>query len=443
MKEYRKVVWAEGVMLGQQHFQVWEEYLFHQQKITQQHTNPFHWGIVSLDIDEHYLCQGIVKVKRCIAIMPDRRLIDFNDANDGPLTLNLPDKEPQDLNLYLALPHEELVSGISGYPKVAHHSPCWQGYYAPQKDLYDTERTREVLLGRQNIILSTDIENLAKYTTIKIANLSIDKAQGVYYLDSNFIPAAIKIAATENLSTWLNNFVRVIDKQLNSIKKQLKINFNLQNKFEYTGFIYLNIAKVLSENLVKLRILQQNQLLHPFELYVACTTFLGVLASNTDEQYLPIKYNHHKLTAIFQDIFTDFNSLIAKSCPKKHSQIKLVQISANKYHSTEITQQILENKNFCLAIYCDSTDYSSIERIQLQIKIASPATLDDIINSFTQGIDLHHLKKPEENIATKSNCYYFQLDSSSVTWQNVLKEQKIAFFINQELAHVMFELIYF
>ena len=91
----KKVIWAEGVMLGQQHFQQWEKYYQRQQRLLYMAINPLHWGLIDLQLDVEALLNNKILVKKCSAIFPHGMLVNF-DATDSTyqLTLELtPDQE--------------------------------------------------------------------------------------------------------------------------------------------------------------------------------------------------------------------------------------------------------------------------------------------------------------------------------------------------------------
>ena len=52
MDKLRKMVWAEGVLLGQQHFQQWENFFNQQHVVCLQAQSPFAYGLTVLSIDE-------------------------------------------------------------------------------------------------------------------------------------------------------------------------------------------------------------------------------------------------------------------------------------------------------------------------------------------------------------------------------------------------------
>lgn len=185
MKASRKVVWAEGVMLGQQHFQQWEMYLQNQQRTFHTYANPEHWGIAELEWDESFLAHGVIRLNRCLALLKDRRWVDFDHQHDEPLTCTIPENATNTLNIFLILPEIEKVTGINGYPES--DNAAWQGVYQSVHDMYDSARQREVLMAKQNLslMLAEDIPD-SGVSTIKLAELEYNCQQQTYRFNRSF-----------------------------------------------------------------------------------------------------------------------------------------------------------------------------------------------------------------------------------------------------------------
>ena len=82
MRALQKIVWAEGVFLGQQHFQLWDSYLEQSQIKRVNAVSPFAWGIITLEIDESALLNSIFKVNACALIFPQGELIELVDQEN-------------------------------------------------------------------------------------------------------------------------------------------------------------------------------------------------------------------------------------------------------------------------------------------------------------------------------------------------------------------------
>lgn len=445
MSSYQKIIWAEGVMLGQQHFQQWEHYIQHPHKLSQQNIHPLNWGVADLAIDESNLTHGFVQIKRCLALLPDFRWVDFDDENDAPLRLNLPAESPAYLNIYLSLPCSEQASGISGYLANDNIVPTWLGNYQNIKDKYDCSKVREVLLAHQNIKLTFDKSSLAQSTTIKLAVIKFDAIQGLYRIDKSYIPPVLNINASRNLSSWLIEFTGKIKQNIQKISIQKEKYSHSHNQFGFGDFIYFNLVKTLTTHLPKLLNIQMTQQLHPFHLYESCLYLLGELSGfsiDAKTNFTVISYDQNNLSYVFNYINESFDTLIEQAIPINNFDISLTRLSENLYRTTELIN-IVKEKTYCLAIHIESPSQDLIDNIQLQIKIASPSHINEIINSFTQGASLQYIAKPHKNILAKQNYQYFTINTDSNEWQSIIEEKSISFFVSQSISNLPIELISF
>ena len=86
----QRVVWAEGLFLGQQHFQQWDRNL---QREIHQRTDlarSHGWGVVSLNLLEEPLGIGQCRIESLSAILPNGQWVQFDSQRDGdPLLCDL------------------------------------------------------------------------------------------------------------------------------------------------------------------------------------------------------------------------------------------------------------------------------------------------------------------------------------------------------------------
>ncbi|NKB47671.1 MAG: hypothetical protein GKR77_07785, partial [Legionellales bacterium] len=79
-----KLLWAEGVILGQQQFQQWDAY-WQQTLTTHLHTlSPHHWGMLTYAIDQPQLTIGEFTLQQCRAIFPNGVLVHYQAQRQLP-----------------------------------------------------------------------------------------------------------------------------------------------------------------------------------------------------------------------------------------------------------------------------------------------------------------------------------------------------------------------
>lgn len=442
MPANRKMVWAEGMLLGQQHFQQWDHYLHHQRCLIQQHIAPYNWGVAILETDDSFLPQGIFRLNRCVALLEDGRWIDFDSVFDEPLTVTIPKDAQGKLAIYLALPISESVAGITGYPTMG--ASAWEADYKVIHDQYDTSRGREICLSRQNLRLLLDDAPKDNLAIIKIAELHYDTNQLAFKSCIHYYPPLLKMNACPGMISWIAGFKSVLLQLIKRLNAQKMKHRHIQNQFGYSDFMYFNLIKTLTAHLPAFGELQRAPVLHPFHLYQACINLIGELWGFLDEplceQALP-SYRHHAIADVFTDLKDRFVALIERVMPVNTVDIMLQKLSETQYQSASIVDKDLQVKHFCLAVYHEKMTQALIDKIGAQIKIAAPSQLNNIVTSFTQGIEFNYVAEPGKDLTAKRHYHYFLLDKQSQGWSDVVAEKKLAIFVSHDLISLPIELI--
>lgn len=114
IKAPAKPVWAEGVLLAQQHFQLFDEYHEQNQIVRQGLTSSLVYGIQHLTIDESALTRGLLKITNFKLLLENGRLLEFDRQQHDELKLEL-DANQDEVVIYIAIAANKVVSNIEGY----------------------------------------------------------------------------------------------------------------------------------------------------------------------------------------------------------------------------------------------------------------------------------------------------------------------------------------
>lgn len=439
----RKVVWAEGILLTQQHFQHWDLFLQRQNRYLQNQALAFPWGIALLELDDSYLPQGLIRVNRCTALLKDGRWIDFDHHYDGVLSQEIPTDATGDLTVSLALPIQESVAGISGYvnPNVP---VAWCGDYQTVSDLHDSERVREVLFAKQDIKLMIGKSSLPGYSLLQVAVLEYHPKQASYRVNQTFFPSMLKACASPGFLAWISSFTSELARQLRLLSEQKEKHRQVHHPFGQEDFIYFNLMKDLTEYWTRFSALQSTAEMHPYEIYDVCCgllgALLGYLSDPLDEPPMP-QYHHDRLGEIFSTIRMRFDTLMKQILPVDTLEITLHKINDVHYESVTLESVVLDQHEFYLMLYHETLTQALVDKILAQVKIAAPSKLMQIIHTFTQGIELTYLPFPARDLLARRHYHCFKLNKQSNGWLEVVTEGRLALFTGQELSAHSFELI--
>ncbi len=427
LSDVQKVVWAEGVLLGQQHFQQWDRYQAFAQHFISHATQMFAYGIKHLVIDEELLTNGQLVIRELSAILPNGFILNYDARYDEPLALALNAKSPQQTTtaIYLALPLAQ--------------STCWKTYYQLLPDQHDTERKREVLLAKPNLTLLKADESQDQYHVLPIAVLTHD-GFGHYRLDETFIPTALSVNATHVLPDLLRRLIELL-----SAKNRVLLDRRRQFHGEVTEFgqhdlTHFLLLQLFNSTLPLLQHYYQFATLHPHKLYEVLISFAGSLMAFGQEQNLPI-YNHDKLTETFSDLFQTLNTLLENAMPSRMASLRLIRESDTLYAVDSIDSSLFAKSSFFIAVLHESADLQWLAPFARQVKLGARSVIESIVISALPGVKLTHMQRPPSKLPIKAGYEYFYIEPQGDFWDQIKVERTLALFTPLDFMKAQIELV--
>ncbi len=441
MKDLSKVVWAEGVFLGQQHFQIWDRYLETSQQLRSKALHPFAWGLLSSVVDDKALENGKFRLQQCSVIFPDGRLVTYDAAVDPALACELHAGGGQTVEIYLGLPSNHQVEGISGYPGRSQHC-AWQADYRQMGDEYDVSREREVLLARPNLALLTGDDRREQFVCVKIAEL-INQGDGSYSLVQQYVPPLVRIGASAHLKALLGRMLEGVGARLRSLNER-RVNLSGgATEFARTDPAQFLLLQSLSAIYPQLLHLQQNPDLHPELLYrTLCQSIGGLCAFNPELEAGAIpRYQHDALSSVFATFERLLGEVVNITMTTRSASLQLSRETDSLLSVADIDEQTLQQCSLFLEVLFEADDPVWITDFARQIKVASRATIELTVASALPGICMVHTQRPPNKLSTKSGYEYFRLEPRGDFWTKVLEERSLALFLPQAFASATINLV--
>ncbi len=429
MNALHKVVWAEGIFLGQQHFQAWDRQLEASQQLRSRALHPFAWGVLACSVDEKALETGCFRLQNCQVIFADGRLASYDAAEQPALALQLEAGGGQTVEIYLALPANQQVEGISGYPARGQIS-AWQADYRQLGDEYDPGREREVLLARPNLLLLTGGEGRDQFATLKIAE-AVNQGDGSYRLVKEYVPPLVRIGASAYLKSLLGRMVEGVGARLRTLHER-RLHFSGgPGEFARTDPGQFLLLQSLGGIYPQLQHLQQTPDLHPELLYrVLCQT-LGHLCAfhpEFDPSALP-RYQHGDLTTVFRAFERQLAEILNLAMGSRSASLNLVRETDSLRSAQDLDQSSLQQLTLFLEVLHEADDPTWITDFARQIKVASRGTIEITVASALPGIRVVHTQRPPNKLTTKSGYEYFRLEARGEVWNRVLEERSLALYL--------------
>ena len=423
----KKVVWAEGVLLGQQHLQQWDNYNHERQDLLAKLSSPFMWGIKKLIWDEESVLYGKLIIKHCEVIFPNGRVIKYDSRVETPLSYALTPEHANCESIYLAVPISNHIKSITGYSNQT-GSSGWSGVYHCILDEQDADREREVLFAHPNLFLLSSKEERGTFYSLKIAEV-IKKNLGEFVLEPVFIPACLSIETSQTLMMFLNAKIELISSKINLLQSRRQ-----QCQLQWQEYLLLQL---FNSFLPELYFFKSYPQFHPAELYRVCIRLAGALIP---EIALPM-YDHSNLSAVFSELDKLLKQLIEQAIPSRMAVLQWVRETEFLYTSEHIDSRLFQKNSFYLAVTVDAPVMEWLSHFTHQIKVGARSAIEAIVSSALTGLVLHHIQRLPNKLSVKSGYEYFYLEPKGEFWEQIKSEQSLSLFVSQGFSKAQIELL--
>ncbi|SDL99779.1 type VI secretion system protein ImpJ [Geoalkalibacter ferrihydriticus] len=440
MDGLRKIVWAEGVFLGQQHFQQWDRYQEMVQGLFARSLNPLTWGLLELRIDPPALENGRLRVERCLALLPDARLVYYDAGVDPPLMCELGGRGGESFEVYLCLPGNRQVNGISGYSGKSHLC-AWQADYREVADEYDGGRSREVLLARPNLLLLSADQPRDAFTALPIARV-LNEGDGTYRLLPEFIPPVARIGASARLGSLLSGMVEIVGARLRALNERKNAFGGGAGEFAQADPLNFHLLQILSGAWPLLQHFQHNPELHPEFLYRSLVPVLGSLKAfaGGDSGEIP-GYRHEALESVFPPLTALLEKLMDVQTRQRSAAVLLERENECLWRAEGLAPDLLQRATFFLEVDHGGDDPNWISDFARQVKVGPRSGIELMVASALPGVRLVHTQRPPAQMPVRSGCEYFRLESRGDFWNKMVDEGSVAVFVSHPFAQAAVALV--
>ncbi|AJQ93818.1 type VI secretion system baseplate subunit TssK [Gynuella sunshinyii] len=440
MKGFRKVIWAEGVFLGQQHFQAWDIYQSHYQKLKTRIYEPHFWGVKELEWNEAALQNSRLELVRCLAVFPDGSLIDYDRKYDKPVSYDLSTLNSESQVLALSFPSNDMADSITGYAPSG-SSVGWHAQHVEVPDQYDPSRKRDVLLGQPNMHLHISGEDRANNVSLNVVRV-IRSYDNAFELDKNYIPPVLSLDAAPVLSEQLGSVIDILQSQFRSLHEK-RVGLGDVGSFLSSDLADFLLQSELTEALAELRVMGDNKAVPAIDFYRLLRRYHDRIALHLAPEKVPFNgtYEHNDLTSSFSTLYQSVRAVLGAERKRAEAGIAIEALSPGRFQSTKISQEAFEKCSFYLSVYIDASDTSWIAQFPAFFKVASPSLIENMVASATPGVQLVHTQRVPQKIRIKSGYEYFLITKSGDVWASICRDQQFSAFAFGEFAHAKVELI--
>ncbi len=439
-------LWAAGTLLSPQQFQQqarWEAWTNECiARLAQVHP----WGVLVAAFDVDALKLGKLKAQRLQLRMPDGTLIDTDRADALPPALELSRVLADDSHhaiFLLALPLEQGNGNNCVLDGSREDRPTRyrQGWRAVQ-DLYgDESQSISVMEHQLSLRLSSD--DNGDYLTCPVTRLVRD-AQGIWSIDSGYVPPLLSFAAHAGLLAQLDNLLTQL-----SAKRQRLMGMRRESNQRMADFAVADVSLFWLLNALNtyqpiLADIMANPARHPEQIYLELAKLAGSLSTFSlehDIEQIPA-YRHEQLEQVLAPLMSLISTLLEASLPSRVIALELEEAGANRWKVSLNDPRLREpdGADFYLSVR------SRLSAAQLQsqfphlCKVGTPDDVDHLVNAALDGIPLQPLSHVPAAIPLRLENQYFALELGHSKGRAMLAAGVCAFYVPATLIDARLEL---
>ncbi len=436
----QKIVWAEGLFLGQQHFQQWDRVFQKDIQQRAQLANPHGWGLVSMHLLEEALEMGQCRLESITAILPSGRWVVHDSQRDGgPLICDL-SAGGERVDVWLSLPDNDRVSGINGYREQGRLC-AWRADYLEVADEHDPSRTREIIIGKPNLSLLRGDECREHFTAFKVASFE-QQGDGRYQKVESYIPPVAVLQASEALQAWLVRIRDLLSARVRQLSQQRNSYGDIADMGSREMGQFLRLLQ-LRPSLAALDHLIQQDNSQPETLYREMIRLISGLRDfqpDMPELELPV-YQHADLGGVFTTLEDLLRESLVQSAKTASTALSLKQESPALLMAEGVPWTGLDRQHLYLGVYHESDDPNWVTDFSRQAKSGSREDLELILASALPGIRLSHTQRPPNKLPVKSGFEYFRFEPSGEFWPRALEAESLAVFLPGQFQESRYELL--
>lgn len=431
-----KIAWLESQYLYPHHFQQQERYFEHILEQRSKAIKAFVYGFTSLEINRAQLNERKFSLLNVKGIMPDGCTFDNLLNANQPTPLEIP-TTVKNQHIYLALPTYQpgfqFLTTDNGNQQIGR-------YKLEEADVYDyssTHSTERIEVARLQLRFLLESEELGGFTYLPIAKIIEVTPEGAIILDKNFIPPVINVKADPTLSYYLENIIGLLEQRGNALSARFQSSKNNGGSSAVADFMLLQLINRYEPRLQHLHHIASKT--HPEFLYFELLGLMGELATFTtlEKRPLPIPtFTHDDLYHCFQPLIQNINLHLSSVLEQTAISLPVEKRQYGIYVSPITDRSLLESTRLILAIKAKMPTNELKTYLPDHLKIGSVDTIRDLVNNQLTGVTITSLAIAPREITYHAGFVYFELDSNSDHWKNLMKSAGFAFHIAGELPEL-------
>jgi type VI secretion system protein ImpJ len=443
MKFLSRVVWSEGMYLAPHHFQTQSRYFEDSIAFLSSSLWREPWGLLHVELDSKAIENGRAALLHASGIFPDGLAFDIPTSDAAPPTRELTQLFPTsatELLLFLAVPARK----NDGYDSNIAEPSANARYLTTSRTLRDETNgidEREVELARKNLRLLTERELTPEMLALPLARVTRNH-RGVLVYHEEFVPATLRISASDALMRMLKQLLEIIGEKSATITRGAE----RPERFE-PGVSALDIANYwflhsLHSALPPLRHLIHTRHAHPADCFLELSRLAGALctfAVDSDPRDLP-EYDHRDPGPSFRALSAHIRRHLEIVVPSNTIMLAFTPAGSYMHQAAVTDERCLRRARWILGVRSSIGESEQLHLVPRLIKVCSARFVPELVKRALPGLTLTHLPVPPTAIRAVADMQYFSIDTSGACWEHILHTKSVGVYIPGEIADPEFTL---
>ncbi len=434
-----KVIWSEGLFLQPQHLQQQDRHL---EALIEARTGPlaaYHWGFVTLALDEPQLALGRLAIAAARGILPDGTPFDFPAADAAPAPLEIP-LDAKDVLVLLALPVRR--AGGQEADLDGDDATGLTRYAVSELDAGDStapEHGALIQVGRLRLRLILATAATDAYACIGVARVIERRADNQVMLDQAYIAPALAVREHPALAGYARELHGLLHQRGEALAASLG-EPGRGGVAEIADFLFLQTVNRFEPLFAHL---QEAALVHPERLYAACLALAGDLAIFARESRRPLafpSYRHDDLEETFRPLVAELRRELSITIERAATPIELQERRHNIRVAIIPDRELLRSAGFVLAVNAQVPAEVLRSRFPLQVKIGPAEKIRDLVNLQLAGIRLTAMAVAPRQIPYHAGFTYFELERGGELWGQLEQSSALALHVAGDFPGLTLEL---
>jgi type VI secretion system protein ImpJ len=446
-QDRKRVVWFEGMTLDPHHFQQWDRYRQDVLNARLRAVAPNGWGLLEGVVDEERLANGEFSLLQCTAVMPDGLVVDLPGTSPVPEARSVQEhlaSTQETVQVLLAVPDRR--SGGRNVQLQGSNGTRDPRFIAESSNVEDEntgDNPRPVEVAHTNVQVRFDDESMQGYSTLPVAQIT--RTGNGFELAEEYVPPCVRIGASGRLTEMTRRMLELLVARSGELREHQQEAF-AQRELSPSDIRSLNLMGTLNAYIPQLNQHLSDPNTHPKALLTTLTALAGELSSYVEDapvqpRDLPT-YDHEAPSEAFRQIETTLRQMLGEATPS--SDYEHVELRRKRQNVLVGDMEAAQLENWQLFLVTRSEHHSEnklTNALPEMLRVASPNTIDDVLQSYTQALNVRPTRRLPVNMPVDNQATYFKMEKRGPFWDSICQEEGIAIFVPSDFQDMDVELI--